>query len=102
MIVPARASLLATACPLLAETSKSPLAIVPVTLTGTRPWRAISATYSASNAEFIEYAGLVVTTPATLVESNAVDSVTSCSPPNNRTVPGSYVASATYFSAISA
>jgi len=48
------------------------------------------------------YAGLVVTTPATLVVPCLVEARTSASPPNSKTVPGSYSLSELYHSAKSA
>ena len=68
-------------------------------MTGTLP---VKATYCPSASAFIMYAGSVLTTPATLWSSSSSHAVTSASPPNTRTVPASYSASLSYFSAKSA
>ena len=88
--VPTLASLSTIAYPGIAlVTNKSPFATFPNTLQGTRPCNARPITNSPCNALFIKCAGFVVTTPAAQRSPLLSQIVTSFSPPNTSTVPGS-------------
>ena len=86
--VPINGVVVGLANPSPALTNISPLRMLPRTLQGTLPCKASCMMYSPAHIEFITYAGLVETMPATLLVASAAR-VTSFAPPNSNTVPAS-------------